>query len=111
MDKLKQEAREEFQEKYAQLSIEIERYWGLSSNEMMAFYDIEKFIDSLIEKAYKAGQMNPSVGFLRQYLNECGKFEKLWTDEDIMKFLQIPFINLAETQDREALIQEIMGTQ
>lgn len=43
------------------------------------------------ESAERRGQMNPKVGFLRQYLNECGAFEKLWTDEDILGFIRLAF--------------------
>ncbi len=43
------------------------------------------------EAKYREGQMNPSVGFLRQYLNEQPMPADMWTDEDIIRFLRIPF--------------------
>lgn len=46
-----------------------------------------------IANARRDGEMNPPVGFLRQYLNETGKFEKLWTDEDILRFIRIVATN------------------
>jgi hypothetical protein len=53
-------------------------------------------------EAYKQGQMNPKVGFLRQYLNERPVMSdgSLWTDEDILRFLRIPFTtNPKETHE------------
>lgn len=63
------------------------------------FYkDLEPLIESLLTtreaEAYKQGQMNPQVGFLRQYLNEDGRPAgkgEMWKDEDILRFLRIPF--------------------
>jgi hypothetical protein len=50
-------------------------------------------------EAYKQGQMNPQVGFLRQYLNEETTSTGTWTDEQILRFLRIPFItNPKETE-------------
>lgn len=61
---------------------------------------IEAHIRTLLSKeraeGYEEGQKNPMVGFLRQYLNERPGLsdERLWTDEDILRFLRIPFTTL-----------------
>ena len=55
---------------------------------------IENFLQEELEGAYRAGQQNPLVGFLRQYLNEqSGVPDFAWTDEQILEFLRIPFKN------------------
>lgn len=58
---------------------------------------IKAYINELLTtreaEAYKQGQMNPRVGFLRQYLNEdpVPNGGEMWTDEILLKFLRIPF--------------------
>lgn len=62
--------------------------------------EIKEFQDSLITRAYELGQQNPLTGFLRQYLNErYGIPENLWTDEQLLKFLRIPFTGSALDRD------------
>lgn len=73
------ESKEEFKEKCSYDGVEIDG-------------DVDAFLDSLITRAYELGQQNPLTGFLRQYLNErYGIPENLWTDEQILGFLRIPF--------------------
>lgn len=59
---------------------------------------LDTFTDSLVRKAYELGQQNPKVGFLRQYLNEEHRAfvsKPMWTDEQLLKFLRIPFTGSA----------------
>jgi len=61
-----------------------------------ALKELTQFAENLLTtreaEAYKQGQMNPKVGFLRQYLNETPDWKgTLWTDDHILEFLRIPF--------------------
>lgn len=79
------ESREDFLAKFWKLS-------GIGPGELERKQ--EECVDSLIHKAYELGQQNPRVGFLRQYLNEqptASPNFTMWTDEQILTFLRIPF--------------------
>jgi hypothetical protein len=52
---------------------------------------IEKLLTTREAESYKQGQMNPKVGFLRQYLNEETISTGTWTDEQLLNLLRIPF--------------------
>lgn len=58
----------------------------------------EGMLDGL-EVGRAEGQQNPEVGFLRQYLNESPDWKgKMWTDEEILRFIRIPHASLKDPQ-------------
>lgn len=60
---------------------------GLSVGE-----DIKDWIRLHLAEERQRGQMNPKVGFLRQYLNESPDWKGTsWDDEALLTFLRIPF--------------------
>ncbi len=79
-----QEALERFREKF--LSDE----FHMNSDDKLTI-GLETFLLTEIEASYTAGQQNPKVGFLRQYLNESAPKTHPWTNEQILGFLRIPF--------------------
>lgn len=81
------------------LLVESREEWGLKVGPKSNQFDQEKVLDSLITRAYELGQQNPKVGFLRQYLNEqptASPNFTMWTDEQILTFLRIPFAKSKE---------------
>lgn len=76
-------------------------------NNYKNFYELTNYIERLLSKeraeGYEEGQKNPVVGFLRQYLNERPVMSdgRLWTDEDILRFLRIPFVTLPADSTEE----------
>lgn len=82
-----------WESRYKDLFLEIYRPAGMGDES-----DIDPrllaFIQHIAKEEYERGQQNPKVGFLRQYLNESPEWRgKKWLNEDITRFLRIPFTN------------------
>lgn len=64
---------------------------------------------NIIGDTLKKQEEKPKVGFLRQFLNESPDWKgKMWTDEDILRFIDIAIPKVA-TSEKECGCEENKG--